>query len=276
MIRYENRQLTDGRWTYTLIALVVQEDGHLPMIRKTAFAPAEWYEYGLRKDDTAYETYRWCENDLYAESSYTKRISKKELIREFETLCSLFSRNGQEEEVLRCRKMTEVLQRLIEAKILPLTGTPRERIETMLELARQPVSQEEIVRFCEFCKANHFPLHPHAALFFQTWGHLFYSLWPVFDTEQEAADFWFSFCCDNPELTEDMKEDLDRFSETVSPIGSIGYYYPASVYMAEDGRLLCIHDYEDEIREFRSLAELLESELVTHMPRGLIQKEELI
>lgn len=30
----------------------------------------------------------------------------------------------------------------------------------------------------------------------------------------------------------------------VLPVGIIGYYYPATVYVAEDGMLYCVHEYE--------------------------------
>lgn len=36
----------------------------------------------------------------------------------------------------------------------------------------------------------------------------------------------------------------------VSPVGIIGYYYPATVYAAENGMLYCVHEYESDVRVF--------------------------
>lgn len=52
----------------------------------------------------------------------------------------------------------------------------------------------------------------------------------------------------------------------VSPVGIIGYYYPATVYVAENGMLYCVHEYESDIRAFADVEEILAYELEMHRP----------
>lgn len=44
-------------------------------------------------------------------------------------------------------------------------------------------------------------------------------------------------------------------------VGEIGYYYPARVWIGECGKLYVTHDYEDDVRIFNSLVELIEYEV---------------
>ena len=52
----------------------------------------------------------------------------------------------------------------------------------------------------------------------------------------------------------------------VSPVGIIGYYYPATVYVAENGMLYCVHEYESDVRVFADVEEILAYELQVHRP----------
>lgn len=52
----------------------------------------------------------------------------------------------------------------------------------------------------------------------------------------------------------------------VLPVGIIGYYYPATVYVAEDGMLYCVHEYESDVRVFADVEEILADELQVHRP----------
>jgi len=52
----------------------------------------------------------------------------------------------------------------------------------------------------------------------------------------------------------------------VSPVGIIGYYYPATVYAAENGMLYCVHEYESDVRAFADVEEILAYELQVHSP----------
>lgn len=52
----------------------------------------------------------------------------------------------------------------------------------------------------------------------------------------------------------------------VSPVGIIGYYYTATVYVAENGMLYCVHEYESDVRVFADVEEILADELQVHRP----------
>lgn len=43
----------------------------------------------------------------------------------------------------------------------------------------------------------------------------------------------------------------------VSPVGIIGYYYPATVYVAENGMLYCVHEYESDFVYLQMLKKFL-------------------
>ena len=57
-----------------------------------------------------------------------------------------------------------------------------------------------------------------------------------------------------------------RRGTEVSPVGIIGYYYPATVYVAENGMLYCVHEYESDVRVFADVEEILAYELQVHRP----------
>ena len=44
-------------------------------------------------------------------------------------------------------------------------------------------------------------------------------------------------------------------------VGEIGYYYPARVWIGECGKLYATHDYEETVRVFDSLIDLIEYEV---------------
>ena len=52
--------------------------------------------------------------------------------------------------------------------------------------------------------------------------------------------------------------------EAIILVGKIGYYYPGLVFIGESGKFYMAHDYEDEVRVFNSLLELIERELERH------------
>ena len=50
-------------------------------------------------------------------------------------------------------------------------------------------------------------------------------------------------------------------SECCQPIGHIGYYYPAEVWISEHGKLYAKYEYQDEIEYFPDVFALIEREL---------------
>ena len=49
--------------------------------------------------------------------------------------------------------------------------------------------------------------------------------------------------------------------EQCQPIGQIGYYYPAQVWISEFGKLYAKYEYQDEIECFSDIFALIEREL---------------
>ena len=65
---------------------------------------------------------------------------------------------------------------------------------------------------------------------------------------------------------ESVRTRLPTAGTGVSPVGIIGYYYPATVYVAENGMLYCVHEYESDVRVFADVEEVLAYELEMHRP----------
>ncbi len=61
----------------------------------------------------------------------------------------------------------------------------------------------------------------------------------------------------------------DYAKEEVSPVGEIGFYYPAEVFVGESGLLYCVYDFQDEIETFNTPEEILESYLKNLTPIGI-------
>ena len=63
----------------------------------------------------------------------------------------------------------------------------------------------------------------------------------------------------------DKVKPVDRtYENDINYIGQIGYYYEGNVWIGKSGKFYSIHEYEDTIRVFNSIWELLEWELSCH------------
>ena len=72
------------------------------------------------------------------------------------------------------------------------------------------------------------------------------------------------------ECAMDEIEKIREFAgQEVCPIGDIGYYYPAVVYIGENGLLYCTYEWTDEIRVFREPAEIFVPYLLGNVPIGV-------
>ena len=68
----------------------------------------------------------------------------------------------------------------------------------------------------------------------------------------------------------DWIDEMREFAgQDVHPIASIGYYYPADVYIGEDGRLYCLYEFKDEFEVHDTPAEILELFLKNNIPIGV-------
>ena len=59
----------------------------------------------------------------------------------------------------------------------------------------------------------------------------------------------------------ELAEIEQAASQKCQPIGYIGYYYPAEVWISEYGRLYAKYEYQDEIECFPDVFALIEWEL---------------
>ena len=59
----------------------------------------------------------------------------------------------------------------------------------------------------------------------------------------------------------DLAEIEQTAGERCQPIGQIGYYYPAEVWISEHGKLYAKYDYQDEIECFPDVFVLIERDL---------------
>lgn len=89
------------------------------------------------------------------------------------------------------------------------------------------------------------------------------------------------FYTENPDI--DMPEWLDIATTVKShpewnavPVGRSGYYYPAIIWVAEDGRILAFHDYNDDgLQEYEDFAAFMAYELKGNPP-AIVRKREVL
>lgn len=68
------------------------------------------------------------------------------------------------------------------------------------------------------------------------------------------------------------EEVLNLANENVVFMGEIGYYYPARVWIGEDGKLYTTHEYDNKVHSFSSLVELILDELAFHEMQSVLIK----
>ena len=90
----KNKTVSVGRWQYSKPSFEADESGQTVIFSKSSVAPAEIYEWGIDADNHPFERYRWCENDFYEESNYSKTISKEELIKRIDETSSILKKHG--------------------------------------------------------------------------------------------------------------------------------------------------------------------------------------
>ena len=66
-----------------------------------------------------------------------------------------------------------------------------------------------------------------------------------------------------------MKKVREFAQQKVCPVAKIGYFYPADVFVGENGLLYCVYGLYDEIDVFHTPNEILESSLKDNMPVGI-------
>lgn len=168
-----------------------------------------------------------------------------------------------------------------------LSGSIRERVWQMLSYGGYSKNRKVSSDGCAaLYEKGGVPFLPAARRFYERCGGLFSDCEIVFETGSDGREFYF---CLYPDIGEDAGAELYKayYDEgtsagkricgdalaakaaagtEVSPVGIIGYYYPATVYVAENGMLYCVHEYESDVRVFADVEEILADELQVHRP----------
>ena len=175
--------------------------------------------------------------------------------------------------------------------MIELKGTLKERIDEAVRLVCTPVSEEEVTGFIALYEKTGVKLLPSAIEFYRKYGGFYRNSYimlkdPKFNKEislncyDTKTDYYYSYAFDPKETEKDMLRRLDfamddiemvrdYAGQEVCPIGEIGYYYPADVYIGEDSKLYCIFNWTEEIGVFNTPEEILESYLGNNPPIGV-------
>ena len=175
--------------------------------------------------------------------------------------------------------------------MIELTGTLLERLEQAVRLVCTEVSQEEVDGFIALYRKAGVKLLPSAIEFFKQYGGAYRNSYimltdPKYNQEislhcfDTITNFYYSYAFDPGESEKEALRQFDwamddlaqvkAFAgQEVCPIGMIGYYYPAYVYIGTDGRLYCVYDFKDEIEVFHTPAEILEGYLRNNISIGV-------
>lgn len=70
----------------------------------------------------------------------------------------------------------------------------------------------------------------------------------------------------NGELESEEYAAVKEYETNVCMIGEIGYYYPARVWIGDSGKILCTHEYDEEVLIFDNVIELIRHEITAHEP----------
>ena len=175
--------------------------------------------------------------------------------------------------------------------MIELKGTLKERLDEAIRLANAGVTEEEIRLFRENYQKAGVKLLPSAEAFFIKYGGVFkYHYMVLTDARYNGEiEFWcyavlldfyyteeFSYKRQEKNVmyaldcAMDEIEKIRAFAgQEVCPIADIGYYYPAVVYIGENGLLYCTYEWTDEIRVFHKPAEIFVDYLLSNVPIGL-------
>ena len=157
-------------------------------------------------------------------------------------------------------------------------------------MAELGVTQEEVDNFCDLYDKAGVKLLPSAIDFFIQYGGAYRDSYimltdPAYNKEISLGCFslvrkYYSYMFDPVSMEKDMLIRLDEAMEEydnvkqiakqeICPVAEIGYYYPALVYIGEDGRLYCVYDWTEEIEVFDDPAQILAEYLKNNIPIGV-------
>lgn len=164
--------------------------------------------------------------------------------------------------------------------ILPAEGSSlRERIEELIKLAGETFGRPaDISGLRKLYADENVPLHPAGEDFLKRYAYLFSTMGPSFENPDDAEQFYFDTFDEVPDLPADCSLNAAHGRDwratgaagcPVTPVGIYGFGEPYIVYAGENGRLYAFRGFNDEVRAYDSLEDLLEEALEGHMPVGL-------
>ncbi|MBE6908907.1 MAG: hypothetical protein E7474_04790 [Ruminococcaceae bacterium] len=164
--------------------------------------------------------------------------------------------------------------------MIELTGTLKERLDQAIRLTRVEVSEEKLAHFRAVYRRAGIALLPSAEEFYRQYGGVFRKQYLFLDEPRYNRDVYLDFYADSSdsegdvlrrldEAMIDMEQVRDFAKQDTCPVGDIGFYYPACVYVGADGLLYCVFEYKDEIEIHREPSEILEEQLRNHLPVGI-------
>ena len=172
--------------------------------------------------------------------------------------------------------------------MIELQGTLKERLDKAIELVSTEVTEEEIENFKNIYEKANIKLSQAAIDFYKKYGGVYRNKYvflndPTFNKEfclncyVPPLDYYYKEKFNNNENIfrdlEDAMEYIDDIkvfaNQEVCPIARIGYYYPAEVYIGENGLLYCSYEFQEEIETFNTPSEILEQYLKNNIPIGV-------
>lgn len=170
---------------------------------------------------------------------------------------------------------------MLEKRIF-LKGNKTERVCQALRIAGWfPGRKVDISPVLRYYEKWDIALSPKAISFFQEYYGIA-SQWYIETTNLEhSADFNFHLFPYLEDFSEeivdfmyddyDCRLDSDEYKnakaysgESIVMAGEIGDYYPARVWIGDSGMIYCTHEYEDDVKEFHSIVQLILDELKCH------------
>ena len=151
--------------------------------------------------------------------------------------------------------------------MIELTGTLKERLDEAIRLTRAEVSEEELAHFREIYRKAKIALLPSAEELYKQYGGVFRKQYLFLDEPRYNRDVYLDFYADSSDSEQEVLRRLDdamldidcvrEFArQEVCPVGDVGFYYPACVYVGADGLLYCVFEYKDEIERYREPSEI--------------------
>ncbi|MBQ6492601.1 MAG: hypothetical protein IJI92_01865 [Erysipelotrichaceae bacterium] len=167
--------------------------------------------------------------------------------------------------------------------MIRLNGTLKERLDQAIRMSYTGVTSIEFNHFRHIYSTAGIRLLPSAEEFFKHYGGVFRNYYLVLSDPSYNDDFHFDFYADSTDPKEPEEEVLLRLDnamrskkkvkefaqQKVCPVAKIGYFYPADVFVGENGLLYCVYGLHDEIDVFHTPNEILESSLKDNMPVGI-------